>query len=226
MVVDEDGGFLSQRSKPEMCLFHPSIAGGALRIRSGDCEIELPLQPEGERVQVQVWRDVCEAVRVSDEADAWLTKHLGIPARLVYMPEDVVRQTNLDFTLPGDKVGFADAFPLLVASHASLEDLNRRLAEPIPMNRFRPNLVLSGTDPFEEDSWPAFELGGIRFRAAKKCGRCQVTTTNQDTAEVGQEPLRTLATFRRDGNTVLFGAYFVPESGGVVRVGDDLKPFS
>lgn len=226
MLVDEEGRFLSQRNTPRMCLYRTAMSDERLQVASPSGEtFEVPKVAAGERLPVTVWDWNGEAVRVSDEADAWFTRELGKPARLVHMPEDVARQTRLEFSLPGDRVGFADAFPTLVASQASLEDLNSRLDEPLPMNRFRPNIVVSGCGAWAEDEWLAFALGDTRFRAAKHCGRCQVTATNQDTAEVGQEPLRTLATFRRKGDSgvVYFGAYFVPEGQGALKVGDLLE---
>jgi uncharacterized protein YcbX len=139
------------------------------------------------------------------------------------MPDDSHRQVRLDFAQPGDIVSFADAFPILMASEESLADLNSRLAEPLPMNRFRANIIIQGVEAFGEDLWPTVSIGDLRLRAAKKCGRCSVTATNQDTGVVGTEPLRTLATYRQDGNAVMFGAYFIPEATGRIAVGDSLS---
>jgi uncharacterized protein YcbX len=223
MLVDETGTFLSQRTIAPMALFRVGLFPDRLDVTgpTGDV-LSIPHVTAAERIPVRVWNSEVEAARVSDAADAWFTAQMERPARLVYMPDDVVRPTHPDYTLPGDRVGFADAFPVLVAGEASLDDLNSRLETPIPMNRFRPNIVVTGSEPYAEDEWPAFVLGGVRYRRAKRCGRCRVTTTNQDTAEVGVEPLRTLATYRRDGNSVQFGTYFVPESEGAVAVGESL----
>jgi len=224
MLVDEDGVFLSQRSISRMALFRQVITPAGLRVQGpSGATLEIPIDAERERVEVQVWKSEVEAVRVSDEADAWFSSEMGRPARLVYMPEDSVRPTHPDFTQPGDLVGFADAFPVLVISQASLDDLNRRLEEPIPMNRFRPNVVLDGCAPYEEDHWSGFTLNGIHFRHAKTCGRCQVTATSQETGSVGKEPLRTLATYRKEGSVVYFGCYYVPETEGEACVGDELE---
>ncbi|AIE84136.1 MOSC domain-containing protein [Fimbriimonas ginsengisoli] len=223
MLVDGNGRFLSQRAIPAMCLFRPEMREDSMRIAGPDgSTVDVPLGSEGERLTVQVWASYCDAIRVPPFVDEWFSERMEMPVRMVYMPDDSIRPTHPDFTRPGDKVGFADAMPVLVASRASLDSLNARLAEPLPMNRFRPNIVVEGVSAHEEDAWPGFELSGVRFRAAKKCGRCQVTTTNQETAEVGIEPLRTLANYRLEGNAVYFGAYFVPEGEGVVSVGDAL----
>lgn len=223
MLVDETGGFISQRNFPLLCRIAVEQGDKEITFGFGEDSLTLPIATNGPRTTVRVWQDDVQAQAVSAEADAWFSERLGRPCRLVHIPPDAFRQTHLEYTRPGDRVGFADAFPVLVASEASLADLNARLEHPLPMNRFRPNLVIGGCLPYEEDEWPAFTLGGVRFRAAKKCGRCSVTTTDQETGEVGVEPLRTLATYRREGKTVAFGAYFVPENEGILRVGEPLE---
>jgi uncharacterized protein YcbX len=136
------------------------------------------------------------------------------------MPDESLRATNPSYTRPGDIVGFADAYPVLLISDASLGQLNSKLDSPLPMNRFRPNVVVSGWRAHEEDEFAGIRIGELGFRAAKRCGRCSVTTTDQDTGKVGVEPLRTLAKYRLSDQSVQFGAYFVPETGGSIRVGD------
>ncbi|MGV3617756.1 MAG: MOSC domain-containing protein [Fimbriimonas sp.] len=230
MLVDEEGVFRSQRTIEQMALFRVHLQSDSLRVVGPrGSQFGVPFGAKRETLTVKVWGSEVEAVRVSEEADAWFTEQLERPCRLVYMPDETIRPTHPQFTLPGDHVGFADAMPVLVASQASLDDLNERLKilndpldMPLPMNRFRPNIVVEGTAPYAEDTWKGFTLGGIRFRHAKQCGRCRVTTTNQETGEVGQEPLRTLATYRRGESAVLFGTYYVPEAFGTVAVGDEL----
>jgi uncharacterized protein YcbX len=119
-------------------------------------------------------------------------------------------------------VSFADGFPFLLISEESLADLNRRLAYPLPMNRFRPNLVVAGGEPYAEDGWSRMEIGNLRLQVVKPCGRCLVTTTDQDTGERGKEPLRTLATYRKVGSEVMFGQNVVHENIGRLRVGDSV----
>jgi uncharacterized protein YcbX len=136
------------------------------------------------------------------------------------MPDDVERAVDPKYGLEGDVVSFADGYPLLIAAASSLDDLNGRLAEPVPMNRFRPNVVVSGTAPWAEDGWRRLAIGNVVLRIPKPCARCTVTTIDQRTAERGVEPLRTLATFRSRGNDVLFGQNCIPESPGSVSVGD------
>ena len=136
------------------------------------------------------------------------------------MAEEVVRPANPGFAPPGVRVGFADGFPFLLISEESLADLNRRLVDPLPMNRFRPNLVVAGGEPYGEDRWGRFEIGGVRLQVVKPCERCLVTTTDQATGERGKEPLRTLATYRKVGNDLMFGQNVVHENTGRLRVGD------
>lgn len=223
MLVDEEGVFLSQRTIERMALFRVQVSDSGLTVTGPSGErFEVPHDPVQERLTVRVWQSEVEAVRVSDEADAWFTAEMGQSARLVYMPDETIRTTHPDFSQPGDHVGFADALPVLVAGEASLADLNARLEVPIPMNRFRANIIVSGSEPYAEDTWTGFTLGGVRFRHAKSCGRCRVTTTDQETAVVGKEPLKTLATYRRRENSVIFGTYYIPETWGRIAVGDEL----
>ena len=227
MVVDPSGEFLSQREVPRMATVWTEIAGAELRLAAPDFdEVALPLVPgEGEPVQARVWDSVCGALAPSPEADRWLSGCLGRPCRIVYMPDSTRRLSNPRHAGPDHLVGFADGYAFLVVSEASLADLNARLARPVPMDRFRPNIVLRGAGPFEEDGWGNFSVGGAALRMAKPCGRCQVTTTDQSTGEVtGPEPLATLAGYRDSRE---FGARFgmnaVTVRAGEIRVGDPVS---
>jgi uncharacterized protein YcbX len=171
---------------------------------------------------VQVWKDVVDACDAGPEAARFLSAHLGMDARLVRMPDDTLRQVRLDYARPGDRVGFADAFPLLVIGEGSLEELNRRLETPLPMLRFRPNLVIAGTAPNEEDAWRRIRIGDTELDVLKPCDRCVVTTIDQTTGMAGKEPLRTLSTYRRWNGKVYFGKYAVHRGRGTVRVGDEV----
>lgn len=220
MVVDLAGRFVTQREAPRLALIRPALETGGLVLRApGMPELRLPLVPATrERVPVQVWRDATEAVPVSPEAAQWLSRYLGALVRLVWMPDDVVRPTDPAYA-DGYRVSFADGFGFLLVSEASLADLNRRLEAPLPMNRFRPNLVVSGTEPFAEDGWREIRIGGLQLRLVKPCGRCVVTTTDQETAERGREPLRTLATFREREQKLMFGMNGVHRGTGRLAMG-------
>lgn len=222
LVVDQSGLFLSQRNHPRLALVVPSIKDGMLQVNApGMPTLQTPLHPKASVVtSVTVWDDICPATWVGQQPAEWFSEFLGTPCSLVHMADQVVRPANPAFAPPGVRVSFADAFPFLLISEESLADLNRRLADPLPMNRFRPNLVVAGGEPYGEDEWGRIEIGGIRLQVVKPCDRCLVTTTDQATGDRGKEPLRTLATYRKVGNDVMFGQNVVHENTGRLRVGD------
>jgi hypothetical protein len=189
--------------------------------------VRVPTHPRGGAgLRVRVWASECDAVAVSPEADAWLSEYLGLACRLVHMPETTQRMSNPRYAGPGKLVGFADGYACLATSEASLADLNARLIanrhRALPMNRFRPNIVVAGSPAYEEDRWKEVAIGEAVFRAAKPCGRCQVTTTDQVTGEIaGPEPLATLATYRDHPEFgIMFGMNWVMVRTGTIRVGD------
>jgi len=210
MIVDQQGLFISQREIPEMALLSTEITQSQLiiqHIKKSFDPLSIPLKPaaDAEPITVQVWNDTCRALVVSAAADQWLSQVLQTPCRLVYMPDDSFRHTDIQYSQPTDIVSFADGYPILIIGEASLADLNQRLKTPVPMNRFRPNLVFSGGAPYEEDTWNVFKINQLSFRGTKPCGRCVMTTINQETAERGSEPLKTLSSYRLDGKKILFG---------------------
>lgn len=223
MVVDAGGTFLTQRGHPSLATVWTDITGGELRLAAPDRdEIAVSLEPTGgEALEVRVWESRCRALAPSPAADAWLSAFLGLDCRLVYMPEATERPVDPRFAGPGHHVGFADGYPVLVASTASLADLNARLAKPVPMNRFRPNVVLSGAPAYAEDGWREIRSGSARLRLAKPCQRCQVTTIDQATGEVrSAEPLATLSAYRATADcTNRFGMNAVVLETGLVEEG-------
>lgn len=228
MVVDPGGVFLSQREVPRMATIWTEIAGSELRLAAPDFdEVAVELEPAaGEPLGVEVWDTRCRAIAPSPDVDRWLSAALGRPCRLVYMPDTTRRESNPRLAGAGRLVGFADGYAWLVVSEASLADLNERLSRPVPMDRFRANIVVSGALAYEEDGWKEFSVGTAVLRMAKPCGRCQVTTTDQATGEVtGPEPLATLAGYR---DSPEFGARFgmnaVTVATGEMRVGDAVIP--
>ena len=163
------------------------------------------------------------AVDQGQEASDWFRGFLGVPCRLVGMADEHVRPTGRRLR-PGDQVSFADSYPLLLISEASLEDLNARLAAPLPMDRFRPNIVVSGCPPYAEDGWRTVRAGAVGLDVMKPCVRCVITTTDQQTAQRSTEPLRTLATYRRDADGgVIFGQNLLHHGPGALRVGDPVE---
>jgi uncharacterized protein YcbX len=225
MVVDGAGEFISQRNAPRLALVVPTVLDDTLRVEApGMPPLELPLDPRPTVVtQVTVWNDTGPATWLGEEAARWFSDFLGCASSLVYMNADTRRPTDPAYDSTGSRVSFADAFPFLLISEESLADLNRRLAVPMPMNRFRPNLVVAGAQAFDEDRWDRIEIGGLGLRLVKPCARCVITTTDQTTAERGQEPLRTLATYRNIDGKVNFGQNGVHHGSGFLSLGDRVQ---
>lgn len=232
MLVDAtDGGFLSQRVVPAMAACAAALREGALVLAApGEPEIEVGVAADGPRREVSLFgRWFGEGVDQGEAAAEWCSRALGRPARLVRVPPDHDRD---GWGLHPGKVGFADAHAVLVTSTSSLEDLNTRVraagGDPVPMDRFRPNIVVDGwAEPHTEDRVEEVEVGGARLGFSTRAARCAVPTVDQATGvKAGPEPIRTLATYRREpelGNRVSFGAKFAVLRGGVVAVGDEVS---
>jgi uncharacterized protein len=203
----------------------PSLEGDVLRIQApGMPAIETPARPSSSvTTRVTVWDDSCSAIWLGENTSRWFSQYLGTSCSLVYMSEQIFRPVNPAYSPPEARVSFADAFPFLLISEESLADLNRRLSQPLPMNRFRPNLVVAGGLPYAEDQWKRLAIGSIEFRIVKPCSRCVVTTTDQITTERGQEPLRTLATYRRRDGKVFFGQNLLHETTGRIQLGEKVS---
>jgi uncharacterized protein YcbX len=226
MLVDREARFLSQREHARMALVEPRLVGDVLHLDAPGIEaVSIPVLATGARREVSVWRDRCHAIDQGDTAAEWASEFLGTSCRLVRIADDMVRVVDREFAVSGEvQVGFADGYPFLLTSEASLEDLNRRMAAPLPMNRFRPNIVVAGVEPFAEDGWKRISIGEMTFEVVKPCARCVITTTDQVTAERAKEPLRTLATYRHvRGKGVMFGQNLIHDCTGVIRVGDPVE---
>ena len=225
MVVDPSGRFLTQRDHPRMALVTTRLDAERLTLDApGMPSLAVPLDPAGApRREVQVWGDSVEAAVCEGGVGEWLSAFLGTPCQLVFMPEDSRRPVDPAYAAPEDQAAFSDGFPLLLISEASLEDLNRRLERPLPMIRFRPNLVVKGCAPYAEDHWRRIRIGEIGFRVVKPCSRCVIPTIDPRTAEKGPEPLRTLAGYRRRGNKVFFGQNVLHDQEGTLEVGDTVE---
>lgn len=228
MVVDDNGRFLTQRTVPLLATIRAEVSDGCLSLRAEGWEsLVVEAFPETATAErVTVWRDTVDALPIGERANAWLTSVLGRPARLVWMPHSTVRPPKRDPAGVSPRISFADAYSFLVVSRESLDALNARLAIPLPMNRFRPNIVVEGAGPFAEDGWKVIRMGEIELDAAGPCARCATTTTDQETGARGLEPLQTLATFRREGNEVLFGQNANHRGTGTIRRGDPVEILS
>lgn len=233
VLVDEAGKVITQRPHPRMALAAAEqLPGGGLVLSAPGCEpLAVPVPEPVGTTTVEIWRDKVEGVLTASAAHAWFSAYLGIDVRLVHLDDPATRRPiDPEYARPGETVSFADGYPLLLTTLASLDALNSLIARgdhpdecPLPMNRFRPNVVVTGTDAWAEDDWRRVVIGEVRFRVAKMCGRCVVTTTDQGTAERGREPLRTLGRHRRFGDQLVFGQNLVPESVGTIRIGDPVR---
>lgn len=222
MLIDDENKFMTQRVYPQMALFKLSFESGNFIIRHSSQLIDLPFRMEDKPISANIWNDNVEVYEVSQRHSDWFSKILEMNCRLVSFPESNPRPVDPDFSINDDQVGLADAYPLLIIGQASLDDLNRRLKEPLPMNRFRPNIVFTGGEPYEEDNWNHFRIGQNRFAAVKPCSRCVITTVNQDTGEKGTEPLAALAVYRKRDNKVYFGQNLIPLDHTEIADGDKI----
>jgi uncharacterized protein len=228
MIVDEHNRFVTQRSLHRMALLQVALEGTCLRVtdRANDTPpLRIPLLPlAGESLRVSIWDDeAVEAVAVGAEADHWLSRALDRSLRLVYMPNSSERRVDPDYAHRQEIVSFADAYPFLLIGQASLDDLNQRLANPVSMRRFRPNLVVTGAAPYAEDEWRQLRVGTQEFSGVKPCARCVLTTVDPDTAQTGPEPLKTMATYRQRNNKIYFGQNLLTQTTGEVAVGDRVE---
>ncbi len=227
MIIRPNGTFVTQRDYSALALVLPDLRDSTLHVSApGMPPTEFPVATTGVEMRVTVWEDSgVKAIDQGEPAAEWFSTYLRTPVRLVHMATDEQRRVNPKYAIQADDhVSFADGYPILIASQESLDELNRRLTEPLPMNRFRPNLVVRGCQPFEEDTWKRIRIGEVELALVKPCSRCEVTTIDQESAVRGKEPLKTLATFRRvQGNKVMFGMNVIPLNEGTLRVGESLE---
>jgi uncharacterized protein YcbX len=228
MIVDDAGQFITQRELPRLALIAPAVTRSSLELRAPRmAPLEIPLDLCDAPARATVWRDTLAVCDQGEEPAAWLSAYLGVAARLVRFDQETLRYC--DPAHAGDSgahTGFADAYPLLVLSAASLDDLNRRLEQPLPIDRFRPNVVLAGIEAYDEDYVTEIECGPVRMKLVKACTRCRITTTDQSTAAVGVEPLATLARYRHnpalDGVTFGMNGIVTAGFGGTLALGSPL----
>jgi uncharacterized protein YcbX len=224
LVTNPMGRFLTQREHPAMALISAKVTPDALQLCSGENTINVPAPAVDSRERlVQVWEDHARARDAGDAAAAWLSERLGQDCRLFYMPDDSVRMVDGLYATRGETVSFADGFPILLISQASLDALNSRLPSPVPMNRFRPNLVVSGCEPYAEDDWKRIRIGGMTFDVAKPCSRCVIPSIVQETAERDPHINRVLARYRRVEGKIYFGQNLLYQETGRLRLGDEVE---
>lgn len=224
MLIDSDRRFLSQRRLPKMALIATRIEADWLILSApGRDDMRLPLNSQdGAELEVEIWDDRCLARSVDDAIDRWLSEFLEYPCRLVYHPDQAVRQVDQNYAFANDQTAFSDGFPFLIVSQASLNSLNQNLPQAIEMQRFRPNLVIGDCDAYAEDCWRRIAIADIVFRLPKPCSRCQVPNIDPASAIVGKEPLASLNRLRKANNKVYFGQNALHDRPGELAVGAQL----
>jgi uncharacterized protein YcbX len=223
LLVNGDGRFLTQREQPRLALLHTALRGTTLELTApGLPPLIVPDGVSGPTRRVRIWHDDCDAFDAGDAAADWASRAIGAACRLVQFDPRQRRLSSRDWT--GEALApnqFSDGFPILVANRASLDELNSRLAQPLPMNRFRPNIVLAGLAPWDEDRIDELHIGSVRLKLVKPCTRCSITTIDQDSGTpTGDEPLRTLKSYRYDA--ALRGILFAQNAIILAGVGSTL----
>jgi uncharacterized protein len=227
MLVDEAGKFITQREAPRLALVVPTLARTTLSVHApGMSTLGLPLTlpDDGRVLQVRIWEHVGAALLASDAASAWFSDFLGRSCQLVWFPRAPLRRVSEKYSPEAAYTAFADGYPELLLSEESLADLNARAGATFPVDRFRPNIVVRGGGPFAEDGWKRVRIGSVTFDVVKPCARCVIITVDQLSGEASKEPLATLASYRRQGNGLMFGQNCVHRELGTIRVGDLLEP--
>jgi len=224
MVVDQKGKFITQRQQSRMCLIEVELLSGGIKLTAPEMSsLIVKIPSSSSSINVTVWGDQCQGLECGDEVANWLSEFLTVKCQLVYFAEDEIRQVDQTFAQEHDRTAFSDGFPILLISQSSLEDLNSKLNVAVPMKRFRPNLVVSGCNAFDEDSWSLLRIGDLVLRVVKPCSRCVIPSINTDTGERGPEPTKTLITYRRRDNKIFFGQNIIANSPGFIRVGDSVE---
>ncbi len=226
MLVDENKRFLSQREVPQMALLYVEITANGLVVMHRQHPEEFVSIPflfdAKEEAICTIWDDECLAELVDSEIDNWFSRTLNIKCRLVYMPATARRQVDQRYAQPEHITSFSDGFPFLIIGQSSLDDLNGRLKEAVPMDRFRPNIVFTGGEAFLEDQMQHFTINRLNFYGVKPCARCPVVTIDQASAIVGKEPLKTLAGYRKKNNKVYFGQNLLHDGDGIISINDEI----
>jgi hypothetical protein len=229
LLVDGNGRFISQREEPSLARVVVEPGAGSISVSADGVPGPAIFPPPADAplLKVTVWSSTLLAAEAGPAADAWFSAYLGGPVRLVYLDDPTRRPVDPQYGRDGDVVSFADGYPLLLTSAGSLGELDDWLVAdgetPVPMTRFRPSVVVAGAPPWAEDGWLRIRIGAVPFRVAKPCGRCVVTTTDQITGERGRQPLKMLGRRRRFGKGLVFGQNLIPDSGGVIRIGDPVE---
>lgn len=228
MVVTPAGGFLTQREHAKLALITPMLKNDSVTLSAPNFDsVHFAIQKSGTPTSVNIWKSLgVSAIDQGDESAQWLSDWLGAAVRLVHIADGFQRKLNPNFAVHADDhTGFADGYPILIISEASLQDLNSKLGSPqgavppLPMNRFRPNIVVKDCEPFAEDTWKRIRIGSVEMTLVKPCARCEVTTIDKETLERNKEPLKTLAAYRKQEGGAMFGMNVIPLNEGEIKAG-------
>jgi uncharacterized protein len=229
MVITPEGHFLTQREFPRLALVTPKRYNGTLELLAPEYDsLQLGIQTTGTPISVDVWKSKgVQAIDQGEESAEWFSDWLGSQVRLVHIADGSTRRVNESYVVnEDDHTGFADAYPILLTSEEGLQDLNTRLESPVPMNRFRPNVVVRGGRPFAEDTWNRIRAGSVEMAVVKPCARCVVTTIDKETLEKSKEPLKSLGRYRKHALGAIFGQNVIPLSEGKIRCGMKVEVLS
>ena len=229
MVTTPEGKFLTQREYPRLALVIPMLKKGSLELSAPDFDsLHVNIQTTGTSQPVTVWHSKgVAAIDQGEDAAQWFSDWLGVEVRLMHIADGFQRKLNPQYAVNADDhTGFADGYPILILSEESLADLNSRLKTPVPMNRFRPNLVIKGCEPFAEDGWNQIQIGDVKLAIVKPCARCEVTTIDKVTLERSKDPLKTLGKYRKHKLGAIFGQNVIPLNGGSLRLGMNVEVLS
>ena len=229
MIVTPEGEFLTQRQIAKLALINPVLNDGILTLSAPNMDsIQIAIRTSGHSWSVNIWKSKgVQAIDQGEEAVEWLSDFLDTSVRLVHIADGYKRLVNQEYAVNADDhTGFADGYPILIISEESLQDLNSRLETPVPMNRFRPSIVVKGCEPYAEDTWNRIQIGDVKLAIVKPCARCEVTTIDKETLERRKEPLKTLGKYRKHALGAIFGQNVIPLNEGRLQLGMDVKILS
>lgn len=228
MLIDSQNQFMTQRTRPKMCLFDVRLNGHHFIVKDKSGKFTEPIQIDlcgqlhAKNIKATIWDDEVEVREVDSKISSWFSELLNEPCRLVQFPEENKRPIETNLFSDEKNVSLADGSPLLIISRESLDLLNSKMNFSMSMKRFRPNLVISGGGAHEEDRLGRFRIGKHNFATVKPCPRCVLTTVNPDTGEIGEEPLKTLAGYRKQETKINFGMDVIPIDYGIIKEGDEI----
>lgn len=227
MLVDKNRMFITQRKYPQLALLNTQYTDEGLRIDTAKFSPLIIKETDftAKSLPVKIWQDVCFGIIATDKVNQWFSHYLGFQVKLIKYDKNASREIDPNYSQPNDIVSFADGFPLLVISQASLNDLNSQLETPVSMANFRPNIVVDGCEAYAEDDWKRIQISGVEFDAVKLCSRCVLTTVDPKTGIKSQngQPLKTLSQYRKGEGGIFFGMNLIPRSKGIIRVTDKVE---